>query len=266
MVTVAEVKTNADALVGHGFADGAGLSAGSLAGNPDDTMFSVGDNDYTISAAYIQVPTGSTLTGALFVLLSADLTDDDQAGLVLTDDDTTTTFEFSDATEGSTGLYSWGLSGLTWSAGDTVTVRLSGPPPDDFSAGTNTTGLVDVGGSVTGNVESADDADWFAVDLEGGTRYQIDLEGADTRRGTLVDPAIPFLLTAIGDTISDSAGSGCAVDGGQGRVAQASRRAQASRKAPGGSVLQGWAKQQPQASRPQAGYGVVQLSKVAVSR
>ena len=37
-------------------------------------------------------------------------------------------------------------------------------------------------------------------------------------------------------------------------------------KAPGGSVLQGWAKQQTQASRPQAGYGVVQLSKVAVSR
>ena len=33
-----------------------------------------------------------------------------------------------------------------------------------------------------------------------------------------------------------------------------------------GSVLQGWAKQQTQASRPQAGYGVVQLSKVAVSR
>ena len=42
-------------------------------------------------------------------------------------------------------------------------------------------------------------------------------------------------------------------------------RAQASRKAPGGSVLQGWAKQQTQASRPQAGYGVVQLP-IAVSR
>ena len=73
VVTVGEVKSNADMLVGHGFADGAGLSAGSLAGYPDDTMFSVGDNDYTISAAYIQVPTGSTVTGTLFVLLSADL-------------------------------------------------------------------------------------------------------------------------------------------------------------------------------------------------
>ena len=38
------------------------------------------------------------------------------------------------------------------------------------------------------------------------------------------------------------------------------------RKAAGGSVLEGQAKQQTQASRPQAWYGVVQLPKVAVSR
>ena len=124
VVTVAEIKTTGDALVGHGFADGAGLSAGGLAGNPDETMFSVGDNDYTISAAYIQVPTGTTLTGTLYVLLSADLTDADKAGLLLPVDDTTTPFEFSGATKGTTGLYSWGLSGLTWSAGDTVTIRV----------------------------------------------------------------------------------------------------------------------------------------------
>ena len=49
--------------------------------------------------------------------------------------------------------------------------------------------------------------DWFLVELEAGTRYQIDLEGADTGRGTLVDPAIEFLRDAIGDTISDSGGS-----------------------------------------------------------
>ena len=187
VVTVAEVKTTADMLVGHGFADGAGLSAGSLAGNPDDTMFSVGDNDYTISAAYIQVPTGSTLTGTLFVLLSADLTEDDKAGLVLTVDDTTTPFEFSGATKGSTGLYSWGLSGLTWSAGDTVTVRLS-PPPDDFPADATTTGQVDVGGSVTGNIESVGDADWFLVELEETTRYQIDPGGCAYRPRHSVGP------------------------------------------------------------------------------
>ena len=203
VVTVAEVKTTADALVGHGFADGASLSAGSLAGYPDDTMFSVGDNDYTIWAAYIQVPTGSTVTGALFVLLSADLTDDDKAGLVLTVDDTTITFAFSGATKGTTGLYSWGLSGLTWSAGDTVTVRLSPPPPDDFPADTTTTGQVDVGGSATGNIGTVGDADWFLVELEADTRYQIDLEGAPTVRGTASD---------LGIVLYDASSSGVAVD------------------------------------------------------
>ena len=111
VVTVGELKSSADALVGHGFADGAGLSAGGLAGYPDDTMFSVGDNDYTISAAYIQVPTGANLTGTLYVLLSANLTEDDKAGLLLPVDDTTTTFEFSGATKGSTGLYLLGSVG-----------------------------------------------------------------------------------------------------------------------------------------------------------
>ena len=51
-----------------------------------------------------------------------------------------------------------------------------------------TTCEVDVGGSVTGNVESVGDADWFKVELEAGTRYQIDVEGTDTGRGTLSDP------------------------------------------------------------------------------
>ena len=201
-VTVGELKTSADVLVGHGFANSTSLSGGGLAGYPDDTMFSVGDNDYTIGAAYIQVPTGSTETGALFVLLSADLTDDDKAGLVLTVDDTTITFAFSGATKGTTGLYSWGLSGLTWSAGDTVTVRLSAPPPDDFPADTTTTGQVDVGGSATGNVESVGDADWFLVELEAGTRYQIDLEGTPTVRGTMSDPIINAVRDAGGDTIA----------------------------------------------------------------
>ena len=124
-VTVAEIKTADDALVGHGFVDGGGLSAGSLAGYPDETVFSVGDNDYTIQGAYIQVPTAEHLTGTLSVVLTADLTDDDKAGLLLPVDGTTTPFEFSDAAKGgTTGLYSWGRSGLSWSAGETVTIRV----------------------------------------------------------------------------------------------------------------------------------------------
>ena len=232
VVTVGEIKSNADVLVGHGFADRAGLSADSLAGYPDDTMFSVGDNDYTISAAYIQVPTADHLTGTLFVLLSSDLTDDDKAGLVLTDDDTTITFEFSDATTGNTGLYSWGLSGLTWSSTTTVTVRLQGPttsddPPDDSAdppeggfregdtdlpADTSTGGVVEVGGfgargaihepigtSIdigTPNVPEISttyvfDTDWFAVELEAGRTYRIDMKGQILSSPGLDIPGVP---------------------------------------------------------------------------
>ena len=59
---------------------------------------------------------------------------------------------------------------------------------DDCLDDNTTTCEVDVGGSVTGNIGTAGDSDWFKVVLEAGTRYQIDLEGADTGRGTLPNP------------------------------------------------------------------------------
>ena len=73
---------------------------------------------------------------------------------------------------------------------------------DDFPADTTTTGQVDVGGSVTGNIESVGDGDWFLVELEAGTRYQIDLEGAPTGRGTVPDPIINVVRDAGGNTIT----------------------------------------------------------------
>ncbi len=192
VVTVAEVKTTADALVGHGFADGAGLSAGSLAGNPDDTMFSVGDNDYTISAAYIQVPTGTTLTGALYVLLSADLTDDDKAGLVLTVDGATITFAFSGATKGTTGLYSWGLSGLTWSAEDTVTIRVRRPRTLSVADASDAENDGEVEFTVTLSEAATEEvtATWTASIKTGDTAAAADLGSMKT--GTVT--------VAIGDT------------------------------------------------------------------
>ena len=53
----------------------------------------------------------------------------------------------------------------------------------DFPATT-----VEVGASVTGNIHADGNSDWFRVDLEAGKTYQIDLEGADTIKGTLADP------------------------------------------------------------------------------
>ena len=59
---------------------------------------------------------------------------------------------------------------------------------DDFPNDNTTTGEVEVGGTITGNIGTVGDYDRFKVELEAGTRYQLDLEGADTGRGTLADP------------------------------------------------------------------------------
>ena len=78
-----------------------------------------------------------------------------------------------------------------------------GDCPGDFS----TTCEVDVGGSVAGNISSRTDFDWFRVDLEAGTRYQIDLEGAPTSRGTLPDPSLE-LRDTDGSFEADNESSG----------------------------------------------------------
>ena len=61
---------------------------------------------------------------------------------------------------------------------------------DDYTANTNTSGTVDIGGSVTGDIEQEGDRDWFAVTLQAGTSYRIELKGARTRDGTLRDPQL----------------------------------------------------------------------------
>ena len=59
---------------------------------------------------------------------------------------------------------------------------------DDYRSDTSTTGVVTVGGSVTGEIERSGDHDWFAVDLVEGRLYRIDLKGRSTGDGTLKDP------------------------------------------------------------------------------
>ena len=76
--------------------------------------------------------------------------------------------------------------------------------PDD----TTTTCEVDVGGSVTGNIESDLDSDHFKVELEAGTRYQMDLEGVPTGRGTLPDPLLGIRSAADAIETNDDGGVG----------------------------------------------------------
>ena len=70
---------------------------------------------------------------------------------------------------------------------------LSEPSGGDLPAGTSASGRAPIGGSVTGNIESATDRDWFRVRFDGriGERvYWLELKGADTGDGTLEDPLI----------------------------------------------------------------------------
>ena len=84
--------------------------------------------------------------------------------------------------------------------------------PDDYLNTIDTAGSVDVGGTATGNIETARDQDWFAVELVAGRTYAIDLRGSPTGDGTLSDPLLRGLYDAEGNLISGTAND----DGGEG--------------------------------------------------
>ena len=68
---------------------------------------------------------------------------------------------------------------------------------DDYAANTSTTGVVSVGGSVTGNIETQGDVDWFKVSLIAGQPYKI----------TLANSSLPFnSFKAIYDSTGTSLG------------------------------------------------------------
>ena len=87
----------------------------------------------------------------------------------------------------------------------------------DHSADVDSAGAVSVGGSTRARVDSANDRDWFAVDLVAGTAYRFELLGADSppgtpASGTLEDPKIYGITlqdgTAVADTSDDDSGYG----------------------------------------------------------
>ena len=84
---------------------------------------------------------------------------------------------------------------------------LSEPSGGDLPAGTSASGRAPIGSSVTGNIESATDRDWFRVRFNGriGERvYWLELKGADTGDGTLPDPFIVGIYDRQGAYISFS--------------------------------------------------------------
>ncbi len=122
--------------------------------------------------------------------------------LVFTPEEGGTHFISAGAIGGGTGDYTVSLE------------EVSGPadPLDDFASNTSTAGAVDVGGSATGEIETAGDKDWFRVTLDSGREYVIGLEGAPTDGGSLGDPLLVGLYdsggTLIPGTKDDDGGTG----------------------------------------------------------
>ncbi len=80
---------------------------------------------------------------------------------------------------------------------------------DDHADGPDTSDVIQIGSAGYGEIETGDDADWFAIDLEAGTEYVFDLEGSETGQGTLVDPIL-YLRDAGGEVVDmdDDGGEG----------------------------------------------------------
>ncbi|NBC34914.1 MAG: hypothetical protein GVY13_19760 [Alphaproteobacteria bacterium] len=94
------------------------------------------------------------------------------------------------------------LGAAMWAA-----IGLSGPAwADDFADDASTGGRIAVGDSVTGEIETEGDIDWFAAEFEEGESYAIDLEGAPTGQGSLPDAFLHVFDDAGGELATDDDG------------------------------------------------------------
>lgn len=108
----------------------------------------------------------------------------------------------------TTGTYYIDAGSFEDSYAGTYTVRLSTAAViDDFADALTDTSLpfgrVTVGGTSTGNIETAADRDWFSVQLTAGTTYAITVTGSQGGGGTLQDPTL-FLHDSAGRTVAEN--------------------------------------------------------------
>ena len=191
----------------------AALSALSLSSGTLSPAFASADTSYTALVVYAvsRVTVSPTTNDSNASIAYLDGSDD-----ALTDADTfsTDTFEV-DLSEGDNVIkvQVTAENGTTMKT-YTVTVTRAAAPlvTDDFTATTATQGTVSVDESVTGEIETKGDIDWFAVTLEAGKTYRIDLEGSPTGAGTLVDPYLRGVHDAAGTLIAGTTND----DGGTG--------------------------------------------------
>ena len=83
---------------------------------------------------------------------------------------------------------------------------------DDYLGNPSTTGFVAVGSSVSGNIETPNDRDWFQVNLLADRTYRFDLQGSASTSKTLADPYMTLRDAAgsilVPGTAEDDAGAG----------------------------------------------------------
>ena len=163
------------------------------------TLETAGDYDWF----KVQLMAGVTYTFSLQGLTLFDpylQVGDNRGNLLASDDDSGGYLDsLLTFTAPTSATYILAASGASDTETGTYTLAVSS---DDRPASTATTGSVAVGGSTSGIIESAADADWFRVSLTAGVQYTINLRGAPSSGGTLTDPYFNGIYNASGQLIA----------------------------------------------------------------
>jgi hypothetical protein len=179
----------------------------------------VGDRDVYQAALvagtryYIDMEGTATGQGTIVDTFIPEIRDGLSNTLNLSDDDSgvgnNSRVVFTPTTNGTYTITAsgWGA----WTGSYRLFVR-----PDDFKStfeGAGTSGIAAVGTTgATGTIDYGGDQDLFGVSLVAGRRYFIDLEGAETKQGTLTDPYLRGIYNSAGvlqaSTTDDDGGAG----------------------------------------------------------
>ncbi len=162
---------------------------------------------------YIDLEGSATGQGTLGDAFIAEIRDGLSNTLSLSDDDSgvgaNSRLVFTPTTNGTYTITAGGWG--SWTGSYRLFVR-----PDDFKStyeGAGASGVLPVGTTgATGMIDYASDQDLFGVSLVAGTQYFVDLEGAETKQGTLADPYLRGIYNSAGTllpgTINDDGGVG----------------------------------------------------------
>jgi Ca2+-binding RTX toxin-like protein len=101
----------------------------------------------------------------------------------------------------SSGTY-YLAAGAYGSGTGTYQLLVSGAAPTDLSANINTTGSVEVGGSLRSLITPAGDVDWVRATLTQGQTYVIELNADTTASNPLADPYLRGIYNAAGTLLA----------------------------------------------------------------